>query len=114
MNADKQRIAIAEGCGFVPSIEAQIPHRPIWTHPKHKDCYWTECDLPDYINDLNAIHEAEDALTNDALVEAYCEHLNKACGSDVDRGKPSFVAYFSTAAQRAEAFLRTLKLWVDE
>jgi hypothetical protein len=105
MTSDKQRIAIAQACG--------------WTHiyPRVKDTYdegkpygfppgleieprysGLSSKLPDYLNDLNAMHEAEKCcLTNAKLEEAYY--------FAIDRN------HCATAAQRAEAFLRTLNLW---
>ncbi len=53
--------------------------------------------LPDYLNDLNAMHEAEKVLQGEQLTE-YVER---------------WVEWNSTAAQRAEAFLRTLGPWKD-
>lgn len=64
---------------------------------------------PDYLNDLNAMHEAEKTLTEDG-VERYCEALNETSGSDSEKGKASFVAYFSNARQRAEAFVLAIAI----
>ena len=53
-------------------------------------------NMPDYLNDLNAMHEAEKVL-NDHQWDDYICQLGHAMGA--------------TAAQRAEAFLKTLNLW---
>jgi hypothetical protein len=55
--------------------------------------------LPDYLNDLNAMHEAEKTLTGNELT-VYDNVLFRLCGNVVRDMK------FATAAQRAEAFLR--------
>lgn len=67
--------------------------------------------VPDYCNDLNAMHEAENIL-NAVERRIYIDHLSKVF--------EAFVTYSSiwkrvnaTARQRAEAFLRTLSLWVE-
>jgi hypothetical protein len=51
------------------------------------------------------MHEAEKVLIEDGEGWKYLSHLYKACGADVEN------AIHATAAQRAEAFLRTLGLW---
>jgi hypothetical protein len=60
-------------------------------------------DLPDYVNDLNAMHEAESTLTEDQLW---------IMARQIERNDEQW--YFrATARQRAEAFLRTLDKWED-
>jgi hypothetical protein len=83
MTPEAQRIAIAEACGLTGWQEARA--------------------LPNYLNDLNAMHEAEKYLTNEAF-EVYIGKLRKMF---IARDN----AHCATAAQRAEAFLRTLNLW---
>lgn len=67
--------------------------------------------LPDYLKDLNAVHEVEDtALDTDSMSQrgeiAYLNCLEEICGCNAS-------AVRSSAAQRTEALLRTLKLWTD-
>jgi len=75
--------------------------------------------FPDYLHSLDAMHEAEKMLEGDDYKirdyeDRLCEILN-----DANRNKPRWLgptrfAYTrATAAQRAEAFLRTLNLWED-
>jgi hypothetical protein len=65
--------------------------------------------LPKYTEDLNAMHESEMWLkaetdkTNDGLYYVYAEILEQVAGH--------WEQTSATAAQRAEAFLRTLNLW---
>ncbi len=58
--------------------------------------------LPDYLNDLNAMHEAEKVLTDMQSIryEARLGRIGRI--------------FNATAAQRAEAFLRTIGKWEDE
>lgn len=123
MTPKQQRIAIAEACG---ATWVNIPPKPengfsSEYHPKRLLTF-TPADLrilpladprthdstlvPDYLNDLNAMHEAEKVLTihqqnamNDALWD-----LLKGCK----------YLWHATAAEHAEAFLRTLNLWKDK
>ena len=68
--------------------------------------------LPDYLNDLNACHEAEKVLTEKG-VNAWWGYV-----AFINRHNPrpfgTETAVHATAAQRCEAFLRTLGLWEEE
>ena len=55
---------------------------------------------PDYLNDLNAMHEAQRRLS-DAQWDNDCDLL----------GGSLLICAHATATQRAEAFLKTLNLW---
>ncbi len=74
MDKEQQQLAIAEACG--------------WSMSGH---------YPDYLNDLNAMHEAEKLLSRDQWSD-YTSRLPK---------------HYS-AEQAAEAFLKTLNLWTEQ
>lgn len=113
MTPNEQRIAIAQACGWKGiSPEHLTGYAPCRPTPYSKrvmgDLDSIPIDpLPDYLNDLNAMHEAE---TCKAIKEAgyarYLEGLAIACGTE-----RIGALVFATASQRAEAFLRTLNLW---
>ncbi len=66
-----------------------------------------ECDPPmNYHGDLNAMHEAEKVLTK----EQEDEYTVTLC----IEVQPEPRLFHATAAQRAEAFLRTIGKWEDE
>jgi hypothetical protein len=92
MNQEKQRIAIAEACGFKCSEYS------------HELGQLVAEFTPDYLNDLNAIHEAEKVLNNVQRERYRTELVYSHAGRDV----------FATAAQRAEAFLITIGKWEDD
>ena len=101
MKPEKQRIAIAEACGWTEisdwkaaGINGQHPTEP-----------WTDV-IPDYPQDLNAMHEAEKVLTREQEKE-YAYQLEAACC-------PLEYGWHATAAQRAEAFLKTIGKWEEE
>lgn len=72
-----------------------------------KSCGWSAIDLSNYCEDLNAMHRAETANALRRVgYSRYIESLALACGT-----ARLGALVFSTAAQRAEAFLRTLNLW---
>lgn len=141
MNTDAQRIAIAEVCGwkwyripphnladqyrglFLPSLLEYEGQSDIWkvrADGTEKRCSMgymaREGYLPDYLNDLNAMHDAEETIVDP---NAKLDYVRRLMGI-VDAGKNYFPAItdFSTvsakAAHRAEAFLRHLNLWKSE
>ena len=106
MTPEQQRIAIADASGW----------RRIGTEKNLPLYGWIEqgpCEeIPDYLNDLNAMHEAEKVLEADrATGKGGWSDYNTWLQFISDRdGKPKWHA---TAAQRAEAALRTLGKWKD-
>ena len=103
MTPEQQRIAIAEACGKWHSG---------WPHE-----YMNQADrlrhIPNYLNDLNAMHEAEKMLG--ACWPTYCEHLLEIVEPEP---RSLEVCHYwnllhATATQRAEAFLRTIGKWEE-
>lgn len=96
MSPESQQIAIAEACGY----------------ERRLDGYWREkgmvgsCGIPDYLNDLNAMHEAERAIGL---------HGNNFRGRMLRRSWGTYTAFldsrFLTASERAQALLMTIKKW---
>lgn len=118
MNAEQQRIAIAEACGWVnigwqprncfdEATDRMFGNTKDWYRLAREGTVAMQDDLPDYLGDLNAMHEAEKVLqTHMAKWWNYASQLavmNKSLGHGGEA--------HATAAQRAEAFLRTLNLW---
>jgi hypothetical protein len=107
MTPEQQRISIAEACGWTSFVKGGGAYS-MWFPPneKRKELQFTRL-LPDYLNDLNEMNEAEKVLLKDVRKYLdYCGRLVLICGGSHD-------ALFATAAQRAEVFLRTLGLWVE-
>ena len=105
MTPEQQRIAIAEACGWANIRWNGVRYNWVGHRPETaRDDY----ALPDYLNDLNAMHEAEKALSSQDKIE-YAFQINGGCyTSGLD---DTFNIVHATAAERAEAFLRTLNLW---
>ncbi len=109
MNKKEQRIAIAEACGFsITRIDRDEDGeiKFIWcNYPEG----WQGPDIrpwvPEFSSDLNAMHEAEKVLSRDAKF-AYWHNLNKIVLGTLH-------VPFATAAQRAEAFLKTIGKWEE-
>ena len=99
MTDEQMRIAIAEACGWHEEKEPEgSAFATAWWH--HNDRYPSYLmPLPDYLNDLNAMHEAEKSI-DAGLLAKYTTELLKVCGGPMS-------VHFATARQRAEAFLKT-------
>ena len=120
MTTEAQRIAIAEACGWQREKTPFTRHSAriegesgtvcdnAWWHPTIAGCTFSP---PDYLNDLNAMHEAEKVLTSEQNNE-YIATLQTVCGSSVPLAIAGSYVH-ATAAQRAEAFLRTIGKWKD-
>ena len=107
MKPEQQRIAIAEACGWTDVKGTK------GVHPKarFKGCGYADdwIALPDYLNDLNAMAEAETCEAIQRVGYAkYIECLAIACGTE-----RLGALVFATSAQRAEAFLRTIGEWEE-
>jgi hypothetical protein len=72
------------------------------------EAIFTLSKVPDYLNDLNAMHEAEKVLAGDQRSDYFLRV--DALTEPHEYGFEGFCAIRATADQRAEAFLRTLNL----
>lgn len=130
--------AIAEACGW--TVEHSTKHSPFapkkselwhllfngqikevfhWGNPvvKLDNPTLKECtsSLPDYPNDLNAMHEAVTTLCQEDQ-GVFWNKLNEVVSRTTKEIKMSFGFHLvnATARQRAEAFLRTIGKWKEE
>lgn len=112
MKPEQQRIAIAEACG--------------WKNIKRE---WVGCGsgdakdylgdnptggrwyIPEYLNSLDAMHEAEKVLTSAQQYDFECQLSNTVLGLTI--GSDYWPMIHATAAQRSEAFLRCTGKWED-
>jgi hypothetical protein len=89
MTESEKQVKIAEACGLsgLHYLSGQLRYNSSHSYV-----------VPDYLNDLNAMHEAEKAVKN--VWGKYVKQLNSIADPAC-----------ATAAQRAEAFGKTLNLW---
>ena len=115
MSPEKQRIAIATACGWTDclfplasNVSLPFTERVLCGIPPHSTIHKP---LPDYLGDLNACHEMEKVLTEKGVNEwwSYVAFINR----HNPRPFGTETAVHATAAQRCEAFLRTLGLWTE-
>lgn len=105
MTPEAQRIAIAEACGWT---EIRMCSCKIIPRGKFKiDGVIRDEHLPDYLNDLNAMHAAENSLDQKQRHRFPAELAGAVSPDSMTR----FDLCHATAAQRAEAFLRTIGKW---
>lgn len=113
LTQDEKRIKIAESCGTI-----------VWSYALPKKSIGV--GVPDYFNDLNAMHEAEKCTALQAVGYSFAYVPNLM--AVVRRDSAATYAHlkvplqpeelltcciFATAAQRAEAFGITLNLWAE-
>ena len=105
MTSAQQRIAIAEACGW------QIKKAKYHAKPPNGEWQYLY-RIPNYLNDLNAMHEAWQTLTPSQKTRFESELYSVVIGqADYNRNDDSPYITNATAAQRAEAFLRTIDKW---
>ena len=104
MTDEQINIRIAEACGWFFMYDS-------WHYPNGAEAI----TIPDYLNDLNAMHEAEKILKDDQNLD-YSEHLENTTVISMGTNYHCYLQRLisATARQRAEAFLRTLGKWEEE
>ena len=106
MTDEQQRIAIAEACGWTDFSRAK--HEGAIQYGRKPLSCSDSWEVPDYLNDLNAMHEAmllhpRKGLLRDFL---YLEVLEDPTNT---ANEPSW----ATAKQWATAYLRSLGKWIE-
>ena len=109
MTPEQQNRTIAKHCGWMQSKSSMWEG---WWHQTGKNAYQQFC--PNYCNDLNAMHEAEKVLNVNEQYLYWIALLETRSRPEDYGDSGDFEAIYATAAQRAEAFLRTLNLWQNE
>lgn len=125
MTPEEKQIKLAEAAGWKWNAECDLAGTAFpecWSHDEYGMVFYAYA-LPNYFNDLNAIHELEKVLTAAQRWEfvlrliAGQENSNYTI-NDWERFKHAqfkapgtFPAVFATAAQRCEALGLTLNLW---
>lgn len=99
LTPEQQRIKVAELCGW---SDCYIESSDQWVWGQSPSGDWHV--VPDYLQDLNAMHEAEANIgtnPNDEKWDRYTDNLFILT-------MPNEHLYRATAAQRAEAFVLTM------
>lgn len=115
MTDDQQRIEIAEFTGrngwWCPQCKKLVSEYALGYQNRHANCTESAMQTPDYLNDLNAMHEAEKTLIDASVRYDYLSTLDSVVGHPKEA---TFAAVHATARQRAEALLRTIGKWQED
>jgi hypothetical protein len=112
MKPEEIRIAIAEACGWTGVRMSRLSEHLTGgdftdycgIRPGHTQEAWREV-IPDYLSDLNAMHEAIMAQPPYIRVQIF-EELVRKFNHPVN-------AFISEASDWAEAYLKVLNLWKE-
>lgn len=111
MHPKEQQIAIASACGWhdikiIGNLLCGIPKGEINKGDNYKI-------IPKYLDDLDAMHEAEKTLSSYSQVD-YVLHLRLIAERNDDLKTVHWFHVISLEAKyRAEAFLKALNLWEE-
>ena len=122
MTPTEQRVTLAEWLGW-SCIEDRS--KPLMMHEGFAMCGYPpegavigkKLALPDYLNDLNAVHSVEKVLQDKCKYwPDYIDELSKLFRFDFPRQSETNWSQMchANAAQRCEALLRCCGLWKDE
>lgn len=100
MTEEAQRIAIAESVGIHLHDGDHAPSDYVFIS-----------GLPDYLNDLNAMHEVENNIRNSWDTYLSCLIEIRWRDAQPSQHPADLSPTRATAAQRAEAYLRTIGKW---
>jgi hypothetical protein len=101
MTPENIKIKIAEACGW----KRIYPGSKLGSMYGFKSGNHRVHSIPDYISDLNAMHEAKKTLTDEQR-PIYWRTLYEVC-------KTTEWPFNAEAHQEAEAFLRTINKWEE-
>jgi len=109
MSPEEINVTIAKACGWTEIYHKCDPQGPIdsWVGKPKDYCHGPKRRIPDFCNDLNAMHEAEKVIRQDHPV--WVSYCNQLCERWIDPCD----AIHATASERAETFLRCLGLWKE-
>ena len=116
MKPEQQQIAIAETCGYTQE-EPWLNGRECWGHKDSPSHVGFE-EIPDYLNDCNAMTNALTTMTEDQWA-----HYVKILSGETKEESLLPTHYWqlddvldivkATTAAQAEAFLRTIGKWKE-
>jgi hypothetical protein len=120
LNDNEIIISIAEGCGWTRDVAGQWLDPDRFYRPSGSLTYaqhsveFNSGGLPDFLNDLNAMHEVEKTLSVMGLARYNFELHRIVVNQEGLTCEAAGWVTNATARQRAEAFLRTIGKWKDK
>jgi len=112
MSPEQQRIKIAETCGY-REIHKCL-RSLVGFHDDYENGEFPTC-IPEYLECLNAMSDAEQTLNTADLQNKYYAEIAEITWGDeeTEDRQVVFNQLCASASQRAEAFLKTLNLYVS-
>jgi hypothetical protein len=111
MTDEQMNVAISEACGWTDIHDSGPWHNhKLWGYPPELPGQGGNAYkyMPDYVHDLNAMHEAEKVLTDDQF-KWYTYWVEKLMP------ETKYRCYLcATARHRAEAFVRSMGKWATD
>lgn len=113
MTPEEQRVAIAQVLGWTDIVENPAKGKePRGCIPN--ESFLGQFVLPNWPNSLDLMHQAEKMLNNEGQQYWYQRNLHDVIAREAGTEFADIRKLISaTAAQRAEAFLRTIGLWKE-
>jgi hypothetical protein len=120
MTDQEQNIIVAEACGWKDcKVKPDVPYHVVIGIPPVGSILaitYKRHPIPDYGQDLNAMHEAENVLFKKCLRSEYEVELCNVCRPE--EATPDSIddllnAAVAIASQRREAFIRTIGKWKE-
>ena len=118
MTQEEQRTAIAEACGWTATVDDDQFWRATRADGSMTSDLWCSMSsvwnvgIPDYLNDLNAMHDAVMTLNADQMI-SMDYHLDVVVGNGKQGLNCEYFLWSASASQRAKAFLRTIGKWKE-
>lgn len=118
MTPDEINATIANHLGWtnlhIRQLERDHPNdRHMMPHGCRPGGSWNEQEVPEFDEDLNAMHKAKKSLSGDPRIE----FINVLCGIVRTKDDGPYTAmtkaFYAEAAHEAEAFVRVIGKWVD-
>ena len=107
MKEELQRMAIAKAMGWEKKY-SNMYGKKCWYGEKETKVAITQDQLPDYLNDLNAMHEVLCTLPDNT---GFTAHLDQFIYEDNGRLVSKMDRVKATARQLAKAYLTTIGKW---
>jgi hypothetical protein len=107
LDNDQLRSIVAHICGFmnIKKLRTCSAHDGLVGRLLCPDMKTRTVHVPDYCNDLNAMHEAEKQMSTGE----HSFYLRTLAGITTNNPDDLGIAVFATARQRAEAFVLTME-----
>jgi hypothetical protein len=107
MTPERQRVVIADLCGLRPFLACG---HPTYCDPKN---HYNLTEVPDYLNDLNAMHEAMKSIPKESRHEFHRQLYILTKPVPFDMWEHNWAFIMAGPEIVAKAFIRTFDKWEE-